>query len=228
MPSSSTTLYLIRANNLTYAKQEGIVDVYLSGGSTSYGSVSGVAATDVITIPGATINDGMQVVFTQITGGAGLTANTAYFAINSSGSTCKLAQTPGGSAINFTTTISASSVILSNSEMRTWSTSFRDIFSTTGAADCGVNPDLSVTGTIPGVGTMQAGAAFGVFPTPADVVFTPTITNLSDEASHAPLRQTLLNTTFWIFDRGSGTTPRYIPAEYQEGDIISLNPPNTP
>jgi len=233
---AGTTLYLIRSNNLTFAKQEGVIDVFLSGSQTAYASVTGNATTNVVTITGATLVNGMQVTFTNIVGGSGLTANTAYYVVAASGATCQLSLTQGGSAIDFTTNIVSGSVIVSNDQMRVWSSEFRDIFSNT----TNVFPDVTVasTGTsntfpaavaaLPGtlVGKIVSSAGFGGVQW--GLAGGNVTSSISDEVAHVSLRQTLLNRTFWIFDRGASATPRYLPAEYQEGDIIATSPPNIP
>ncbi len=102
---AGTNLYLIRNNNLTWAKYSNVVDVFLSTKETPYASVAGVASTNVVTITGATLVDGMVVVFPTLTGGSGIAAGAPYYTVNSSGSTCKLAQTPGGSVVGLGTDI---------------------------------------------------------------------------------------------------------------------------
>jgi len=74
-------------------------------------SVTGDAATDVITATGHIYTANQTVIFSAITGGAGLAANTVYFVRNPSGNTFQLSTTSGGAAINFTTNITAGSVI---------------------------------------------------------------------------------------------------------------------
>ena len=74
-------------------------------------SVTGDAATDVITATGHIYTANQTVIFSSITGGAGLSANTVYFVRDISGSTFKVSATSGGAAINFTTNITAGSVI---------------------------------------------------------------------------------------------------------------------
>lgn len=74
-------------------------------------SVTGDAATDVITATGHIYTANQAVIFSAITGGAGLSANTVYFVRDISGSTFKVSATSGGAAINFTTNITAGSVI---------------------------------------------------------------------------------------------------------------------
>jgi hypothetical protein len=244
---AGTTLYLIRSNNLTFAKQEGVIDVFLSGSQTAYASVTGNASTEVVTIIGATLANGMQVTFTSLTGGSGLNTGTAYYVIAASGATCQLSLTEGGSAIDFTTNITAGSVIVSNEQMRVWSSEFRDIFT----ASTGIGTDVT---EVPTSGPGSSWTATQTISSPVAALpnglknyqgvvnqtgtqtgaYTWTlmadsfVANVSDEINHFPLRQTLLNKTFWLFDRGASATPRYLPAEYQEGDIIATSPPNIP
>lgn len=74
-------------------------------------SVTGDAATDVISATGHIYLADQTVIFSAITGGAGLSANTVYFVRNPSGNTFQLSTTSGGAAINFTTNITAGTVI---------------------------------------------------------------------------------------------------------------------
>ena len=239
---AGTTLYLIRSNNLTFAKQEGVIDVFLSGSQTAYASVTGNATTNVVTITGATLANGMQVTFTNIVGGSGLTANTAYYVVAASGATCQLSLTQGGSAIDFTTNIVSGSVIVSNAQMRVWSSEFRDIFgnetslyagtgvnSPTGVPYDALKPFAASAAVIPS--TFLGGGVVTLSGSEGGLTVRGTTdlsVSISDEINHSSLRQTLLNRTFWIFDRGASATPRYLPAEYQEGDIIATSPPNIP
>lgn len=228
---AGTTLYLIRSNNLTFAKQEGVIDVFLSGSQTAYASVTGNATTNVVTITSATLANGMQVTFTNIVGGSGLTANTAYYVIAASGATCQLSLTQGGSAIDFTTNITAGSVIVSNEQMRVWSSEFRDIFA--GSPILLSNTSPTGTATLATVTSVKAldpvvGPIAVSTTSPGSAVSAAIKATTSDEIDHFPLRQSLLNKTFWLFDRGASATPRYLPAEYQEGDIIATSPPNIP
>ena len=74
-------------------------------------SVTGDAGTDVITDTGHPYADNDPIVFTAITGGAGLTAGTVYFVRNSvPGVSYQVSATSGGAVINFTTNISAGTV----------------------------------------------------------------------------------------------------------------------
>jgi hypothetical protein len=229
---------------LTFAKQEGVIDVFLSGSQTAYASVTGNATTNVVTITGATLVNGMQVTFTSLTGGSGLNTGTAYYVIAASGATCQLSLTEGGSAIDFTTNITAGSVIVSNDQMRVWSAEYRDIFTASTPIQTDVSEADPSGNWYQGQSITSPVAALpdglknydNVINTPGTqtsaTIWTLTadsfVANVSDEINHFPLRQTLLNKTFWLFDRGASATPRYLPAEYQEGDIIATSPPNIP
>ena len=222
MPATPTDVYLIRkAANPRSVKYSKITDVFLSGLRTAYAAVTGNAGTGVVTITGATLANGMQIIFTSLTGGSGLSTGVAYFAISSSGATCQLSLSEGGSAVALGTNITAGTVIVVGNQMRVWTSEYRDIFSSTitgpAVASNGVVGD-AFTASMPGVMT---DLAF----TGATTV-TPTIGTNSDEVAHSPLRQTLVNRTFWVFDRGSGETPRYLYAEYQTGDVIADNAPS--
>lgn len=222
MPATPTDVYLIRkAANPRSVKYSKITDVFLSGLRTAYAAVTGNAGTGVVTITGATLANGMQIIFTSLTGGSGLSTGVAYFAISSSGATCQLSLSEGGSAVALGTNITAGTVIVVGNQMRVWTSEYRDIFSSTitgpATATVGTIVGDGFTASMPGVMTDVAFAAGTV---------TPTIGTNSDEVAHSPLRQTLVNRTFWVFDRGSGETPRYLYAEYQTGDVIADNAPS--
>ena len=74
-------------------------------------SATGDAATDVITATGHNFIANQGVMFPSLTGGSGLNTTTVYFVRDISGSTFKVSATSGGAAINFTTNITAGSVI---------------------------------------------------------------------------------------------------------------------
>lgn len=241
---AASDVYLYRKDR-RWQKCSKVLEVFLSGSQTAYASVTGNATTNVVTITGATLANGMQVTFTNIVGGSGLTANTAYYVIAASGATCQLSLTQGGSAIDFTTNIVSGSVIVSNEQMRVWSSEFRDIFT----ASTGLGTDVSeVIGpgspwsspqsilspsaalsdgvkTIVPVANPPASTLASSYP--YTLVADSFKMSVSDEINHFPLRQTLLNKTFWIFDRGASVDPRYLYAEYIQGDQILDNPPET-
>ena len=223
---AASDIYLYRKDR-RWQKCSKVLEVFLSGSQTAYASVTGNATTNVVTITGATLANGMQVTFTNIVGGSGLTANTAYYVIAASGATCQLSLTQGGSAIDFTTNIVSRSVIVSNEQMRVWSAEYRDIFQTSSSGQgVGATGSSSNYSTVfPGIGDPDAilTAPFGTL----QIQNNNNLTIYSDEAAHAPLRQTLLNKTFWIFDRGASVDPRYLYAEYIQGDQILDNPPET-
>jgi len=223
---AASDIYLYRKDR-RWQKCSKVLEVFLSGSQTAYASVTGNATTNVVTITGATLANGMQVTFTNIVGGSGLTANTAYYVIAASGATCQLSLTQGGSAIDFTTNIVSGSVIVSNEQMRVWSAEYRDIFQTSSSGQgVGATGSSSNYSTVfPGIGDPDAilTAPFGTL----QIQNNNNLTIYSDEAAHAPLRQTLLNKTFWIFDRGASVDPRYLYAEYIQGDQILDNPPET-
>lgn len=87
--------------------------VYDTSTSPTYStnSVTGLEATDVITHVGHSFVDNTPVVFTSLTGGAGLVVGTVYFVRNSVPATSyQLSATSGGAVINFTTDISAADI----------------------------------------------------------------------------------------------------------------------
>ena len=241
---AGTNLYLIRNNNLTWAKYSNVVDVFLSTKETPYASVAGVASTNVVTITGATLVDGMVVVFPTLTGGSGIAAGAPYYTVNSSGSTCKLAQTPGGSVVGLGTDITSATAIVSSDSMRAWSSEYRDIFT----ASTPIQTDLAEADASGNwYGGQEVTSPVAALPTGLknydSVVNAPGTqaeatewrltadaftASVSDEINHFPLRQTLLQKTFWLFDMGASAQPRYLPAEYQEGDIIATSPPQVP
>jgi hypothetical protein len=87
--------------------------VYDAAATPTYStsSVTGVAATDVISHAGHTFVDNDPIVFTSITGGAGITVGTVYFVRNSvAGTSYQISTTSGGTPLNFTTDITAGQV----------------------------------------------------------------------------------------------------------------------
>ena len=74
-------------------------------------SITGDASTDVITAAGHDFTANQGVRFASLTGGSGLNTSTNYFVRDISGDTFKVSTTSGGAAVNFTTNITAGSVI---------------------------------------------------------------------------------------------------------------------
>lgn len=72
-------------------------------------TATGNSTTDTLTASASGLANGNEIVSTSLTGGAGLSPFTKYFARDVSGTAFKLAATSGGAAIDFTTDISASS-----------------------------------------------------------------------------------------------------------------------
>jgi hypothetical protein len=115
-------------------------------------SVTGDAATDVITATGHIYTANQTVIFSAITGGAGLSANTVYFVRNPSGNTFQLSTTSGGAAINFTTNITAGTVIAIQANVaisqNTTETNSALVLTPkgTGALIAGPKPDANIAG----------------------------------------------------------------------------------
>lgn len=210
----------------------------MTSNQTAYASITGVAGTGVVTVTGATLSNGQILTLTSKTGGSGASLGVGYYIIDASGATGKLSLTPGGSAVALGTNITAGSGIVSQPELFIWSSEFRDIFNKTNsvfAAPTGALPltntafDVDVAiipgslayadltdPTVPSIGEVTAGLGASSI-----------TTSVSDEISHTPLRQTLLKRSFWKFDRGTDISPRYLYAEYIQGDQILDNPPET-
>jgi energy-converting hydrogenase Eha subunit G len=61
-------------------------------------SVTGVATTDIFTATAHNFVNTDQVVFSSITGGAGITAGVAYYVISATTNTFQVSTTSGGAA----------------------------------------------------------------------------------------------------------------------------------
>lgn len=97
-------------NGIAATHQYYVFDTSVSPTYTT-AAVTGVAATDIISDTGHTFVNNDPVVFTTLTGGAGLTVGTTYFVVGSvAGVSYQLSATSGGAAINFTTDISAATI----------------------------------------------------------------------------------------------------------------------
>ena len=127
---ASTDIFLCRKNG-RFFKYEAVEAVSLTGSIQTYSGVTGADSTDVVTISGATLSDGLQITFSQLTGGSNLTTGRTYFTRDSSGSTCKLAEYVGGAAVNLGSNITAGNAIVQSDELRVWSAEYRDIFQNT-------------------------------------------------------------------------------------------------
>lgn len=67
--------------------------------------VTGVASTDVLTKASHGLSNGDVVMASSLTGGAGLVLSRVYFVIGVSGNNFQLSLTSGGSAVDFTSTL---------------------------------------------------------------------------------------------------------------------------
>jgi hypothetical protein len=91
-----------------WAALDGSARAFRQALETPVTGLTGVAATDVLTLAGHTLVNGDVGYFSALTGGTGLTATTQqYWVRDVSGSTFKVATTKGGTAVNFTTDVTA-------------------------------------------------------------------------------------------------------------------------
>jgi hypothetical protein len=80
-------------------------------------AITGTASTDLINLDGNPFLNGQRVVLVEITGGTGLTGQSAtslgtiYYVINRTADNFQLATSAGGSAVNFTTDLTAGYVL---------------------------------------------------------------------------------------------------------------------
>lgn len=117
LDSSNPTKLLTRSESRSLGPMfEGFTEQHLSW-ETGRKAITGDATTDVITCTGHGYSDAQRVVLLNLSGGAGLTGQsssvlgTVYYVRDASTDTFKLAATSGGSAIDFTTDITAGYVI---------------------------------------------------------------------------------------------------------------------
>lgn len=233
----ATSLYLCRKNG-RFFRYDDVQAVSLTGAIETYSGVSGVASTNVVTISGATLSNGLQLVFSIATPvvGCNIVAGRTYFARDCSGATCKLEEYVGAGVFSLGANFSDFNVTVQSDELKVWSSEYRDIFTdenTMRAVPPGKTPPPIIAGD-----TYNAAAAF----LPGDMniikvassttdtyqVVSESITaTYSDEKAHFPLRQTFLPRTHWKFDMGSSVAPRYLYAEWLTGDAVTPNPPNT-
>jgi hypothetical protein len=73
--------------------------------------ITGDAGTDVITATGSGFANEQRIRFTALTGGSGLNTTTNYFVREVSGDTFKVETSIGGGAVNFTTNITAGTLV---------------------------------------------------------------------------------------------------------------------
>lgn len=84
--------------------------VRIGGGGVSTLSVTGTETDDVLSSTAHGLTAGQAIRFESLTGGAGLTVHRPYYVIDTSTDQFKIALTPGGAAIDFTTDISDATV----------------------------------------------------------------------------------------------------------------------
>lgn len=217
----ATTMYLIRENR-QFVQYTGVVgSAELTGVASYFTTVTGTASNDTLTIPNNTLADGQPVYFQSLAGGSGLSTNTTLWVVNTSGNDLQLALTPGGAAIDFVTDITSAVLVAPFNDMFVWSAEYRDQFQTTmrQVPTGGNTPsgEIIAPALIGELGTTTGGGSSAT---------TPTFDELSDEVSHAPLRQSPIKTTFWRFNIGTLVEPIYTFAQFMEGDAIANNPPN--
>lgn len=232
-----TDIYLIRKNQ-NFAKYKQAEEVTLTSSESYSIAVTGTNTNDLIyppsgvPVPAA----GSLVYFSSVTGGGtAIAASRMYYVINTTATTFQLAVLPDSStAVVLTSDITAGVlVVLADDEIKVWSSEFRDTFATQGSVDGGVQSTFPIASqfSFPGVGSGNASTNVtytgGGIANGATATFTPTVTVTSDEAAHAPLRQTLLKRTHWKIDMGATLTPRYLYACWQDGDTWASTPPDT-
>jgi hypothetical protein len=102
------------ADTLAADVAAGATSVVVTGGADVALANPSAAADDIIdTTPAHGFAAGDAVVFTALTGGAGLVVNQVYYVIaaNLAANTFQVSATPGGAAVNFTTDITAGTVV---------------------------------------------------------------------------------------------------------------------
>jgi hypothetical protein len=232
-----TDIYLIRKNQ-NFAKYKQAEEVTLTSSESYSIAVTGTNTNDLIyppsgvPVPAA----GSLVYFSSVTGGGtAIAASRMYYVINTTATTFQLAVLPdSATAVVLTSDITAGVlVVLADDEIKVWSSEFRDTFATQGSVaseSSAATFPIASQFSFPGVGSGAASTSVtyvGGIASGATTSFTPTVSVTSDEAAHAPLRQTLLKRTHWKIDMGATLTPRYLYACWQDGDTWSTTPPDT-
>jgi len=225
-------IVLIRRTNGAWARYTDCTAVSLTGQITAYGSVTGDATANTVTVPGSAFLNGFSITFTHLVGGAGLVTGVKYFVINVSGAAFQLSTAQNGTAIDFTSAIvNTSTILLQTDELFVWSTEYRDIFN--GSSNLYYSAAGVTSALLPVASDLIYSGAVTITPptggvTPSGIGVVPVSTpysTTSDEIFHNPLRQTDLPRTHWKFIMSTGPSPLY--ATWADGDIIANNPPNT-
>jgi hypothetical protein len=154
LATGSTDNAILRADG-TGGAQTQASDLVIDDAVVAY-AITGDASTDIITAVGHNFTANQGVRFPTLTGGSGLTsATTNYFVRDISGNTFKVSTTSGGSAVNFTTNITAGTVIAvqANVAIRNNSAETNSALVLTpkgnGALIAGPKPDGTLTGGNP-------------------------------------------------------------------------------
>jgi hypothetical protein len=106
-------VYAKPADNSAARKTRGLLEAISTNSNDAKGAgqaATGAAATDLITLNGHGFSDGQEIRFSSVTGGAPLAANTKYYVRDATTNTFKLASTRGGSAIDITADLTASTL----------------------------------------------------------------------------------------------------------------------
>lgn len=117
LQTASVGMVLDKTNNILYA-HNGVAAthqyyVFSTSITPTYSTdaITGTAITDIINHAGHSFGANDPIVFTALTGGAGLTVGTTYFVRNPiAGVSYELSATSGGALLNFTTDISSGTV----------------------------------------------------------------------------------------------------------------------
>lgn len=103
--------YQLPTDNTTARKTKGLLSAVSSNSWDQKGdalpTVTATASTDVVNSTAHGLTDGDSVVFTALTGGAGLSTDTPYYVVSAATDTFKVSLTKGGTAIDITTNASA-------------------------------------------------------------------------------------------------------------------------
>lgn len=216
--------YLTRKTNGTWVKFSNVITVDRTGETRGYGSVTGNAGTNVLTVPGLMPLAGSSFVFTLLTGGAGAVTNKQYWVLTPTGSTFQFSESQGGAAVDFTTDITDATILYTTEEFRVWSAQYRNEFQTSlrnqaSASTTNPSSEILVPALLTSISTVNSGGT---------VTTTPVYQYYADSVTGQPLRQTLLSVTHWKFGiayTSPNTGPPFAYAVWQDGDIVSNNPP---
>lgn len=116
-PTAAPTVTASTANAKYYLAGIDVVDggygyeleptIRIGGGGSTTLSFTAVASTGVFTANAHGMSNGTAVTLTAITGGAGLSVHLTYYVIDTATNTFKLSKSSGGSAVVFTSDVSA-------------------------------------------------------------------------------------------------------------------------